>query len=259
MNYESKLMFMYFIKKQLVYYMAITLLIACGSQKALYEVRTVNNDNELSKVDKIVDEDNNGLSYSILKKGDYLLIHLTASEKILQMKMLRNGTTIFIDKEGRKDEDFAISYPLKSKEKLNPKDFKGMRGLTLKNVISELAPMILLTENGEERLIDKNLNSEGVDIKCEEVNEALDFIVKIPLKYITSDTETKTIGISIKGMQKSTSSNPGGRSGMNRGMRPGGMSRGSGRMGSRGGQKNMEVLRELQKDINFWIPITIID
>jgi len=97
----------------------------------------------------------------------------------------------------------------------------------------------------------------------------------VPLSYVQSQSETKSIGLSIQGMKRPNTINgmtsAGGRpsgamrggamrgggmrgGGMRGGGKPGGMGK---RPGGRGAKPDMDQIKALQSDIEIWIPIEL--
>ncbi len=130
----------------------------------------------------------------------------------------------------------------------------------LKKQQENISAEILFSKNGEEQIINNELNSEQISTDIKMSSNGLTYTLKIPLNLINSEGETQSIGIAIKGMQQSgMGSRPSG--GMrSSGDRDGGMRGNRKRRGGKrgGGQRpDMSQLKELQSDINLWIPIQL--
>jgi hypothetical protein len=232
-------------------------LISCGSSKqTAYPVRSY--DQTKQSVSTVYDEDNK-LGYTITKDNSHIYITVTTQDKGTQLKMMKNGVTIFFDNEGKKNKHLSVQYPVpKKRESLDIEKIKqlrenGNRQEMLQNMMTSLGTDIKITENSEERIINKELNSEGVSVNYKIAIEGLSYSLKVPLSYIASPSDSKSIGISIEGMKKPEGNNAG-LSG-----KPSGKIKRAIAMrgGMRGNRPDINQLKELLNDINIWIPIEL--
>ena len=225
-------------------------LISCGSTKQVYKVNELGGNSLRSGA--IYDEKSK-LSYTISKDNTFAYVILNTSEKTTQIKMMQNGVRIYFDKEGKKNTDNFIHYPLTQKrKKMDIEALKKLRGnpeAILKKQQENIGVEILFSEKGEERIINNELNNEQISTEIKMSPNGLIYTLKFPLSLITSEAETQSIGIAIKGMElPEIGSRP------SRGIRSLG-----GRGGGRGGRQRPDVskLKELQSTINLWIPIQL--
>ena len=125
----------------------------------------------------------------------------------------------------------------------------------LQKMMASLGTDIKITEDGEERTINKELNNEGVFVNHKISLEGLSYTLKVPLSYIESQFDIKSIGISIEGMKRPDGNNRR----LSMGGRPSGGIRGTGgmRSGMKGNRPNLNQLKEMLSDINIWIPIEL--
>ena len=130
----------------------------------------------------------------------------------------------------------------------------GNRQEMLQKMMASLGTDIRITEDGEERIINKELNSEGISVNHKIDLEGLSYTLKVPLSYIASQSEIKSIGIFIEGMKKPDGNNGGLMAG-----RPSGDIRRAIAMrgGMRGNRPDINQLKELLNDIDIWIPIEL--
>ena len=173
--------------------------------------------------------------------------------------MMRNGVTIFFDDEGKKNKDLSVQYPIVKKrqaldiEKIKKMRENGNRQEMLQKMMASLGTDIKIFEDGEERIINKEFNNEGISGDFKIALKDLSYTLKVPLSYVKNDYKNSSIGIKLKGMQMPDMANrPSAR------MRGGGM-RGGGRPGGMaGGQRpDMSKIKALQSDTEIWIPIVL--
>jgi len=209
-------------------------------------------------------DDNAKLGYTISKDNSYLFITLNTKDRVIQLTMIRNGVSIYFDKEGKKNKDYAVQYPIPEKrqamdiETMRQMKDEGSQKAMLAQRLGNLGEKILITEDGDERIINKELNSESISVSHQMSLDGLAYTLKVPLVYIVSTTNSSSIGISINGMQRpEMGSRPsggmrggGGKMGGN-GMRGGGYPVGS------GGRPDMSQIQALQSEINIWITLDI--
>lgn len=258
------------VKKIIIPALIITLsLVSCvGSQQAY----SVSEQIVSQKPIELTYHDDSKIGYAITKDKSHLYITINASEKITQLKMIQNGATIFIDEEGNKNKDFYIQYPLVEKRQaINMEDMKRMKNKAdqlaiIARRLENLGTDILIVENNEQYIINKEFNDEGISIDYQITPESIAYTLKVPLTYIDSESNMPSIGISIKGMKRPNMNNSsvgGMRSG---GGRSGGMGKGGGRSGGmrgggevrgQGNQQNMSQIQELQSNIEIWIPLSL--
>ena len=83
----------------------------------------------------------------------------------------------------------------------------------------------------------------------------MSYTLKVQLSYIKSQSDIKSIGISIEGMKRPD----GNTKRLSMGGRPSGGLRGAGGMlgGMKGNRTNLSQLKEMLSDINIWIPIEL--
>jgi len=252
----------------------ITLLLAsCSGSKQVYKVP----DRETISTAAIATTYDNTakLGYSISKDNSHLFITLSTKEKATQLKMMRNGVSIFFDKEGKKNKDYGVQYPVPNKNQaLNIEEMKQMKEQrnqerVLGNGLGRLGTDILIIENGDERVINKELNSESITVAHQMSLDGLAYTLKVPLSYIKTVSNSPSVGIVVKGMERPEMGNrPSGGmqggGGRSSGMRSGGgkmggsgMRGGGGRSGGSGGRPDMSQIQELQSDINIWITLDV--
>ncbi len=81
----------------------------------------------------------------------------------------------------------------------------GNRQEMLQKMMASLGTDIRITEDGEERIINKELNNEDISVDHKIALEGFSYTLKVPLSYIASQSNTKSIGISIEGMKRPNS------------------------------------------------------
>ncbi|SEB45805.1 hypothetical protein SAMN04489761_0836 [Tenacibaculum sp. MAR_2009_124] len=235
------------------------LLISCGSSKQIaYSVTSYDQNKQSTST---VYDDTNKLGYTITKDNSHLYVTVTTRDRGTQVKMLRNGVTILFDNDGKKNNNISVQYPVvKENKPLDIEKIKKMREQgnqqeMLQTIMTSLGTDISISESEGDRIINKELNSEGISVNHKIALEGLYYTLKVPLSYIASPSSTKSIGISIKGMKKPDGSN---------GTLPMG-AKSSGRikraLAMRGGMKgnNIDInqLKEMLTNINIWIPIKL--
>lgn len=234
------------------------LLISCGSSKQnAYPVKF--HDGTKQSISTIYDKDTK-LGYTITKDNSHMYVTVNTQDRIVQLKMMRNGVTIFFDDEGKKKKNLSVKYPTKKSqafdiEKIKKMRENGNRQEMLQKMMASLGTDIKITEDGEERTINKELNNEGVFVNHKISLEGLSYTLKVPLSYIESQSDIKSIGISIEGMKRPDGNNRR----LSMGGRPSGGIRGTGgmRSGMKGNRPNLNQLKEMLSDINIWIPIEL--
>jgi protease II len=245
------------------------LLISCGSSKqTAYPVTSY--DQTKQSISTVIDKDNK-LGYTITKDNSHLYVTINTQDKITQLKMMRNGVTIFFDDEGKKNKHLSVEYPIAKEnqtrdiEKIKKTRENGNQQEILQKMLASLGNDIKIIENEEERIINKELNNERISVDHKISPEGLSYTLKVPLSYVQSQSETKSIGLSIQGMKRPNTINgmtsAGGRpsgamrgGGMRGGGKPGGMGK---RPGGRGAKPDMDQIKALQSDIEIWIPIEL--
>jgi len=242
----------------------LTLLLAsCSGSKPVYKV----SDRETKSTAAIatIYDNNAKLGYTISKDNSHLYIALNTKEKAIQLKMMRNGVSIFFDKEGKKSRDYGVQYPVsKNNQALNIEEMKQMKEQgnqerVIGNGLGRLGTDILIIENGDERVVNKELNNESIMVSHQMSLDGLAYTLKVPLSYIKTVSNSPSVGIVIKGMQRPEMGNrPSGgmRSGGSK-MGGSGMRGGGGGSGGSGGRPDMSQIQELQSDINIWITLEI--
>jgi len=234
------------------------LLISCGSSKqTTYPVKF--NDETKQSISTVLNMDNK-LGYTITRDNSHMYITVNTQDRVIQLKMLRNGVTIFFDNEGKKNKNLSVQYPTKRRQALDIEKIKkmrenGNRQEMLQKMMSSLGTDIKITDYGEERIINKELNNDGIFVDHKISIEGLSYTLKVPLSYIKSQSDIKSIGISIEGMKRPD----GNTKRLSMGGRPSGGLRGAGGMlgGMKGNRTNLSQLKEMLSDINIWIPIEL--
>ena len=247
------------------------LLISCGSSKqTTYPVKSYDETQQLSST---IYDDDIKLGYTLFKDNSHFYVTVNSQDKVIMLRMIRNGVTIFFDKEGKKNKDLSVQYPIAKNgqlftiEKMKEMQENEDKEELLNNVMASLGTDIKITENGYDRIINKELNNESISVNHKMSLEGLSYTLKVPLSYIESQFEIKSIGISINGMKRSNGNNGGLTIGRNQsgggrggnGMRGGGRSGGmkGGRSGGKGNRPNMNQQKEIHSNIEIWIPIEL--
>ncbi|WP_369049078.1 hypothetical protein [Tenacibaculum sp. UWU-22] len=235
------------------------LLFSCGSSKqTAYPVTSY--DQAKQSISTVYDADNK-LGYTITKDNSHMYVTVNTQDKVTQLKMMRNGVTIFFDNEGEKNKHLSVQYPIAKEnqtldiEKIKKMRENGNRQEILQKMMASLGADIKVTENKEERIINKELNSEGISVTHKAAIEGLSYTLKVPLSYIASQSDSKSIGISIKGMKQPDGTN----AGLSRGGRSSDRIKRAMAMrgGMRGNNPDINQLKELLNDIDIWIPIEL--
>ncbi len=237
----SKRIYIHKVKMTLMPLIATLLLLSCGPKLTVYKIQEIPEDYSAQEVVNDYYDEEAKLGYTVLRDNDHLYLNISTRESASQLKMLRNGVVVFLDKEGKKDETVFLQYPLTpgSKASGNPKTSREGKATFLNKKIEGLQDDILFVNGENEEYINRLLNNEGISAEINAVEDELYYQIKFPISYVAATGQKlPTVGIAIKGletrasqpMQPAQSMRSGGKGSGGRGM-------GGGRGGGRGGGK----------------------
>ena len=250
----------------------ILLFLSCGPKLVVYEIHQRPEDYNAQQVVNDYFNEDAKLGYTVLKDNDFLYLNISTRETASQLKMLRNGVVVFLDKDGKKEETVFLQYPLASGSKTsdNPKTTREGRTRLLDKKIEGLSNEILFVNGENEEYINRHMNNEGISAEINAVEDELYYQLKFPINYIaTSGPKIPTMGIAIKGLetrafqpsQSPPAMQSGGRGSGGRGM---GGGRGGGRRG--GGNKigtpapqtrSSGQMQNLGSNVEIWFKVDL--
>lgn len=268
---------MYIQKTSIIALIVSLVIVSCGSTKEAY---VVGEHSPKAVQEKAVYDEDAKLYYAITKDSDFAYITLNTTERTTQIKMMQGGVRVYFDTNGKKNTDNFIQYPMAPPpRKMDMNMNQRMQNLQnppnapqqlFKNHKEHLGVDVLISENGNERIINNELNSEQISVQMHPQPNGLSYRLKVPLSYIASSDNNTSIGIEIKGMQPPNDDNgnspPRGMQGGGMpprgggGMPPGGMGGGGmppGDAPNQGQRPDANQFKELQSDSTVWIPVQI--
>ena len=223
--------------------------------------------------DKIENKDHLGildsksrLLYLVENDSEYIYLSIKTDYRPTQMRIMRNGVKIYIDKDGKKKKETFLHYPTGQQNiEFNRSSYGPGENqeFDLNRILLNM-PAFGNWHNYEEDVFisdGKNINGIEVDVSVIE-EDVLYYTAKIPLELIGYiDSSIPSLGLHIEGqklggggMQRSAQQS--GDKGGGRGGMSGGGHSGGGMQGQRSGG-NMEQMNEMSKPIDIWFRLIL--
>lgn len=220
-------------RKYYLYILILALLSACSSQKTISTKWQEESANPISEIPRTAFQYNsdNKLFYLFTNDDDFLYVNLKVDDENMQKRLLMSGFTIWIDSSAKLNKYMGLKYQVDpNKMLLKPEEIEKFLPL------DENGKKMSLSSYMIENIIQEPLGFiiQEDDIKNDFVQDhekCLNFQVKIPLKYLSNNSNPTPI-ISLILESKAP---------VNMGQRPQGggpqmgMSSGGGGGGGRGG------------------------
>lgn len=197
--------------KVLLFVLMALPLASCKSSLPAYQVSQFESK---TNVTENYDEDAK-LGYTVSKDSENLYVHLNSFDTATQLKILKNGVRLYFDDKGKKAKHTFVHYPvIKNNESVRP-DFESLKEdkiTFLQNLISGLGDEMHLAKHEDVNYINRELNTQGITVDLDMVDETLNYRLKLPLSFLeTQENQLPALGIAIAGIERPSSAQGGGR------------------------------------------------
>ena len=209
------------------------------------------------------------LLYLVENDSENIYLSIKTDYRPTQMRIMRNGVKIYIDKDGKKKKDTFLHYPTGQQNIKSNRSSYGPgedKEFDLNRILLSMPAFGNWHDYEEDVSISDGENKNGIEVDVSVIEEdVLYYIAKIPLELIGYiDSSIPSIGLHIAGIEgqklgsggMQRSAQQGGGKGGGRGGMSGGGRSGGGMQGQRSGG-NMEQMNEMSKPIDIWFRLIL--
>jgi hypothetical protein len=125
---------------------------------------------------------NSDMVYGVRNDESYIYIFLKTQNRSTQMQIMRQGLTVWFDKEDGKNHTFGIQYPM-SRQKAHSRFFPDTSEEKLTTFLDQAFPELEIIGPSKENVqLFSALETPGIRVKLGRTREALVYELRVPLK-----------------------------------------------------------------------------
>ena len=251
-------------------FITMSLLIFIGCTNIPIQESVSRNSNDIENKDHLgILESKSRLLYLVENDTENIYFTIKTDYRPTQMRMMRNGVKIYIDKDGKKKKGTFLHYPTDQQNiefnisSLAPNEDQEN---DLNRIVLNMPALGSWHNNNKNTPISAGENNNGIEVDISVVEEdVLYYTAKIPMALIGNiDSTIPSLGLHINGIEVKRPSGGGmqqsGQRGGGKGGGRGGMSGGGRSGGGMHGQQsggNYGQMNEMSKPIDIWFRLNL--